>query len=352
LKQQKLAAMEETKEVKRQLAKELKRHNEIQQKLSMKRVSMVKKLRDEQQQQEELEKAVEKWNEQPDDTGEDGFCDTLCECFAIPNELIPTLVRTCYGIYFVVGLVTLVLGFFVHQKVGYIVLTLTVGVAGTGLCMAVIGAAVVFCTGQLEKRWGWQLVLVLNVVQLVMLGFVACDAGMQHFGVSNQVLPLLKDWWGVGNGHPSHSLGQNLQCILAIQDSSAGVASVGVSANAVDMVISQKCGASIQHRMDMFPPPTQKSTFGFQCTEWARAPCSEWEHAFLEAATASCSDTQFLTESECSASGAVWMDASVEYVDATGNDAVRPLHTEPRATRFRPVILATLRVSSKLFEDT
>eukprot|EP01043_Picozoa_sp_COSAG02_P016214 COSAG02_NODE_709_length_18217_cov_13.019704_6_plen_873_part_00 len=330
LKQQKLAAMEETKEVKRQLAKEMKRHNEIQQKLSMKRVLHVKKLRDEQRHQEELEKAVEKWNKQPNDTDEDGFCDTLCECFEIPNELIPTVVRASYGIYCIVGLVTLVLGFLVHQKVGYIESVFTVGVAGTGFCMAAIGAVVVFFTGQLQRTWGWQVVLVLNVVQLVMLGFVACDAGMQHFQVSNQVLPLLKDWWGLGNGHPSHSLGQNLECILAIQDSSASAASVDVSTNAFDVVISQKCGASIQHRMDMFSPPTQKSTFGFQCTEWARAPCLEWEAEFLEAATASCSDTQFLTESDCSASGAVWMDASVEYLDATGNDAVRPLHSEPR----------------------
>jgi hypothetical protein len=324
LKQQRIAATEETKEVKRQLAKELKRHNEIQQKLSMKRMLHVKKLRAEQHQQEELEQAVDKWNEQAEATNEEGFCETYCESCTIPNDLIPTVVKICYGIYFAVGAVTLVLGFLVHRKVGYIMSVFTVGVAGTGLCMAIVGGVVLFLIQRLEKTWGWQVVLLLNVLQLVMLGFVACDAGMQHFEVSNQVLPLVKDWWGVGSGHPSHLLGQNLQCILSIQDSNAGAASVGVSANAVETVISQKCGASIQHRMDMFTPTTQGSAFGFQCRDWARAPCSEWEAEFLEAATASCSDAQYLTESDCNANGERWMGDSVEYVDATGNDAVRP----------------------------
>lgn len=331
LRLQRDAAASETQDVKRQLAEQLKSYNNMQQKLSMKRVTAAKKLQEEQQKQEALEKAVDKWNEQGEDADEDGFCEQYCECCMIPNDLVPTLVKFCYGVYFICGVVTLLLGLLVHNKIGYIVSVFTIGVAGTGICMVIIGALVLLFASLLEKKWGWHIVLTLNVIQLVMLGFVACDAGLQFLGVSNHVLPLVRDWWGAGNGHPSHTLGQNLQCILAIQDSSAAPL-VGTAQEAFELVITGKCGASIQHRMDMFTPKSRTSTFGFQCRDWARASCSEWESEFFKAATASCSDTQYSTESECSANDEQWTDVSVQYVDAKGDDAVRSI--QPQIASF------------------
>ena len=108
---------------------------------------------------------------------------------------------------------------------------------------------------------------------VVALGFVAFSSFLQSAGVSNHVLPLVKDWWGSGGGHPSYSAGQNMQCILAIQDGFAGPAQIDTAVEAFKQVISAKCGASIQHRLDMFVPPSDNPTFGFECRAAARASC-------------------------------------------------------------------------------
>eukprot|EP01046_Picozoa_sp_COSAG06_P098619 COSAG06_NODE_44722_length_361_cov_0.683206_1_plen_90_part_10 len=81
----------------------------------------------------------------------------------------------------------------------------------------------------------------------------------------------VRDWWGAGGPHPSHALGQNLQCILAIQDGFAGEAKIDTAIEAFVLVIDKKCGASIKHRLDMFLPQSKAPTFGFQCRDAARA---------------------------------------------------------------------------------
>ena len=306
------------------LADERKKRKAIEEQRQQKRLQTLKQRRKEEQQKERLKKEVEeKWNAEPEDTGEDTCCEKYCGCCTIHNDGIPLLVRICYGIYLAVGLLTVVLGVSVHHKVGYIVSTFTIGVAGTGCCMVVIGGLVTCFAKQLQSRWVWYAVLVLNVLQLVMLGFVASDAGLQSVGVSNHVLPLVKAWWGYGeHEHPSHTLGQNLQCILAIQESRSLGALIGVAREAVETVIERNCGASIQHRMDMFTPRDSSSLYNFQCRDEARASCSDWESEFFKAATAVCSDPTHLTKVDCDQdNNAYWIEAAVEYVEAKDADA-------------------------------
>lgn len=322
-------AIQETKDMKRQLAAQLKDFNATKQKLSQRRLDKAKKLRQHQQEKEQLEDAVNAWNKEgdQDDDDDDGCYASACGFCAIPDECVPTLVRVCYGFYFAIGVATLILGWVVHKKVGYIIPVFTIGVAGSGLCMVIIGALVLFCAGKYDKASGWLILQYLNVLQLVMLSFVASDAGLQANGTSNQVLPLVKDWWGIGDGHPSHTLGQNLQCIMAVQDSSASGDMLGTAMPAFELVIEAQCGASIQHRMDMYGPQGKAPTYGFQCREMAREACSEWESEFLEAATTSCSDAQYSSESDCVTNGQEWT-TTVKYAAATGNDAVRPRQSQ------------------------
>ena len=122
------------------LADERKKRKAIEEQRQQKRLQTLKQRRKEEQQKERLKKEVEeKWNAEPEDTGEDTCCEKYCGCCTIHNDGIPLLVRICYGIYLAVGLLTVALGVSVHHKVGYIVSTFTIGVAGTGCCMVVIG---------------------------------------------------------------------------------------------------------------------------------------------------------------------------------------------------------------------
>ena len=315
-------ATHKTEKLAEKLADERQKRKAIEEQRLQNRIQTLKQMRREEQQKNKLKKEIEeKWNAEPVDTGEDTCCETYCACCTITNGAIPLLVKICYGIYFAVGILTALLGVLVHSKIGYIVSTFTIGVAGTGCCMMVIGGMVLCFAKQLQSTWVWYIVLVLNVLQLVMLGFVASDAGLQSAQVSNHVLPLVKAWWGYGaHDHPSHKLGQNLQCILAIQES-ATAALVGVAREAVETVIERKCGASIQHRMDMFTPHGERSLFNFQCRDQARASCSDWESEFFKAATSVCSDTSFSTIDTCTGPGVYWLQASVRYVNATDTDA-------------------------------
>jgi hypothetical protein len=320
LEQQAVDLEERVAEERRTVAKIQKRLYDEQQNQSSKRRAEKKKLMEQKSALEEMEAAAEKWNA-ADETDDEGCCEEYCDCLLeVP---IPTVVKACYGLYLATGVLTLLLGLMVHKKVGYIESTFSLGVAGSGACMVVIGALVVLTASTHKKWWIFFVVLLLNVLQLVVLGFVACDAGLQYIGVSNQVLPLVKDWWGAGGPHPSHALGQNLQCILAIQDGFAGEAKIDTAIEAFVLVIDEKCGASIKHRLDMFLPQSKAPTFGFQCRDAARAPCAEWENKFFEAATATCSDTQYTTASDCTTNGASWSPASVDYTVATNDDAVR-----------------------------
>ena len=61
--------------------------------------------------------AVEAWNA-VDDSGDDSFCEKYCDCLLeVP---IPTVLRVCYGIYGAMGVLTVILGWMVHKRIGYV----------------------------------------------------------------------------------------------------------------------------------------------------------------------------------------------------------------------------------------
>ena len=129
---------------------------------SAKRKKEKEKLMAERSQLEELEEAAEKWNNNAEDDDE-GCCMTYCECLM---ELpIPTVLRVCYGLYTATGVLTLILGAMVHSKIGYIQTYLTMGVAGTGMCMIVLGGLTVLTVGVHNRWWVFFLLLLLNVLQ-------------------------------------------------------------------------------------------------------------------------------------------------------------------------------------------
>ena len=68
--------------------------------------------------------------------------------------------------YTATGLLTIVLGLMVHSKVGFIETYLTMGVAGTGLCMAVLGGLTVLTAGLHSRWWVFFLLLLLNILQV------------------------------------------------------------------------------------------------------------------------------------------------------------------------------------------
>ena len=148
--------------------------------------------------------------------------------------------------------------------------------------------------------------------------------------------------------------------MMNLQDSEAGPALIGTAKEAFEVVINQKCGASIQHRLDMFVPPSSPASFGkifhsyivytclrfidlflivytcrrlidlflivytclrlidlflivntcrrlidlflitgFECRKAARTICGEWETKFHKATDGKCSDSQYITPGSC-----------------------------------------------------
>ena len=129
--------------------------------------------------------AVEAWNA-VDDSGDDSFCEKYCDCLLeVP---IPTVLRVCYGIYGAMGVLTVILGWMVHKRIGYVEPLLSRGVVGTGVCMSIIGPLVALTAGRHERWYLFFALIFFNALQLIVLGFVGKGAEPSDLTTPNKTV--------------------------------------------------------------------------------------------------------------------------------------------------------------------
>ena len=132
-----------------------------------------------------MAQAVEAWNA-VDDSGDDSFCEKYCDCLLeVP---IPTVLRVCYGIYGAMGVLTVILGWMVHKRIGYVEPLLSRGVVGTGVCMSIIGPLVALTAGRHERWYLFFALVFFNALQLIVLGFVGKGAEPSDLTAPNKIV--------------------------------------------------------------------------------------------------------------------------------------------------------------------